>query len=564
MSRILVCDSFHPEGIAILSQVGEVDFRPGLSHDQLHTIINQYQALIIGSHYPLDHELLEDGFNLRAVGCLGQHLDTIDVTSARAMGIEIRNSPGSNAVAIAEHTLLQMLLLARNLNRGLAGKTLGIIGFGLIGRQVAQRALAFGMRVIANQPRLTPELALDEGVGDTDLVDLLHEADFVTLHVPFKAETKALIGQAELAQMRTGSCLINTGHTDLVDDKALLAALNSGQIAGAALPAFPAGNPPAQTASLLVRQHPNVLVAPHVTTILGDRQRDMAVTLARQIADILRVKRPSESLSLEVVPTNQVLPHEQIDDKRVARLMNSLESEGRLVNPPVVTFWHGKYVVLDGATRSTAMKRLGYPYMIVQVVDAKRDNYELHTWYHVISASRPGTELFAHLQTIPGLTLRPLPAEQIQTAFNQPEALCYFLDSDGQATLAMAAAGQDRLQVMNDLVASYTAWGNVERTLLTDLPRLRSQFPQMVAIAIFPQFSPETVFTVASEGQLLPAGLTRFVIPGRILRLNANLSDLKRDEPLAIKRAWFNQFLEEKLARSRLRYYQEPVILLDD
>lgn len=564
MSRILICDSFHPEGVAILSQIGEVELRPGLTHDQLQAIINQYQALIIDSQYRLSHDLLEDGFNLRAIGCMGQHLDTIDVSTAKAMGIEVRNSPSSNAVAIAEHTLLQMLSLARNLSRGLAGKTLGIIGFGLIGRQVAQRALAFGMRVIANQPRLTPELALDEGVADTDLVDLLHEADFVTLHVPFKAETKTLISQAELAQMKPGACLINTGHTDLVDDKALLEALHSGRIAGAALPAFPTGNLPTPTASLQVRQHPNVLVAPHVTTILGDRQRDMAVTLARQIADILRVKRPSESLSLEVVPTNQVVPHEQIDDKRVARLMNSLESEGRLVNPPVVTFWHGKYVVLDGATRSTAMQRLGYPHMIVQVVDARRDKYELHTWYHVISASRPGSELFTHLQTIPGLTLRPLPAEQIQTAFSYPETLCYFLDSDGQAVLAMATAGQDRLQIMNDLVASYTAWGNVERTLLTDLARLRSQFPQMVAVAIFPQFTPETVFTVASEGQLLPAGLTRFVIPGRILRLNANLSDLKRDEPLAVKRAWFNQFLEEKLARSRLRYYQEPVILLDD
>jgi hypothetical protein len=143
------------------------------------------------------------------------------------------------------------------------------------------------------------------------------------------------------------------------------------------------------------------------------------------------------------------------------------------------------------------------------------------------------------------------------------------LDREGNATLALAQSEDDeptgeRLAIMNQLVAAYTAWGTVERTLLTDRARLLAQFPQMTAVAIFPQFEPETVFEVASRGEFLPAGLTRFLIPGRILRLNADLERLKRDEPLAEKRAWFNQFLADKLARSRLRYYQEPVILLDE
>jgi hypothetical protein len=99
---------------------------------------------------------------------------------------------------------------------------------------------------------------------------------------------------------------------------------------------------------------------------------------------------------------------------------------------------------------------------------------------------------------------------------------------------------------------------------VTDLPRLLAQFPHLQAVAVFPQFKPEEVFDAASGGEFLPAGLTRFVIPGRILRLNADLRRLKADEPLSAKRAWFNQFLAEKLARSRLRYYQEPVILLDE
>jgi hypothetical protein len=193
-----------------------------------------------------------------------------------------------------------------------------------------------------------------------------------------------------------------------------------------------------------------------------------------------------------------------------------------------------------------------------------REGFELHTWYHAISSSQPFSDLYNHLQSIKGLVLSPLSDDQLRTAFRQPEALCYFLDRDSQATLAQVASGADRLAVMNALVSRYTNWGSVERTLLTDLPRLLGQFPEMTAVAIFPQFEPETVFEVASRGDLLPAGLTRFVIPGRILRLNADLERLKKEEPLPAKRAWFNDFLEEKLARSRMRYYQEPVILLDE
>jgi len=160
--------------------------------------------------------------------------------------------------------------------------------------------------------------------------------------------------------------------------------------------------------------------------------------------------------------------------------------------------------------------------------------------------------------------LRPLAPENARQALEQPQALCYFLTRDGELLLAELAEGAPRLAVMNALVDTYNAWGNVERTLLTDTERLLAQFPHLVAVAIFPQFAPAEVFDAAAEGDLLPAGLTRFVIPGRILRLNADLERLKCDEPPAEKRAWFNEFLGGKLSRSRLRYYQEPVVLLDE
>ncbi len=568
--RVLICDSMHPDGIQILQEAADVDVLPDLSPKELQQVIGQYNALVVGPQRRVSHDVVEEGLNLRVIGCTGPRLDNIDVTTARANGIEVRYSPSTSAVTIAEHTLTLMLRLVSRPELGsdgrLAGKTLGIIGFGRTGRQVARRAKAFDMTVIVNQPRLTPELALDEGVlAPADLFDLLSAADFVTLHVPFRAETDTLIGARELAQMRQRAFLINTGHTDLVDDAALLQALDAGRIAGAALPEYPAAiGRPGHEASYAVRRHPRVIVAPHVTAIIGDRSQEAAVHLARQVVELLRTKRPSETLALEVVPITQVTPHEQIDEKRVARLMKRLENESRLINPPLVTKWQEKYVVLDGATRFTALQRLGYQYIIVQVVDAHRDDFELHTWYHVVSCQRPIDELITLLRGIGGIDVEPITAEELQGVFRDPGALCYIVDRERNAILVRGKAGQDNIALMGQVVDAYSGWGLVERTLITDLDRLKGQFPEMQAAAIFPQFRPELVFESASQGKMLPAGLTRFVIPGRILRLNADLHRLRLDEPLVAKRAWFNQFLAEKLARSRLRYYQEPVILLDE
>lgn len=563
--QILVCEDIDEAALDILRQTADLTIAPQLNQETFLQEIGEYEAIIVGPQRQITDQMIEYGFNLRAIGNLSSHLDNIDVSTARDVGIEVRNAPDNSAVAIAEHTLTRLLLLANQFGDGrLAGKTLGLIGFGNIGKQVAKRARAFDMRIIVNQPRLTPELALSVGAEVADLANLLPQADFVSLHVPFKAETNAFIGPKNLGKMKKTACLINTGHTDLLNEAALLDALENGRIAGAALSTLPAEVSGDTAVADQVRRHPRVIVSPHVTTILGQQQKDIAITVAKQIAEILRSKQANETLALELVPTEQVLPHEQIDDKRVARLMSRLEEDGRLVNPPVTTFWNGQYIVLDGATRSTAFKRLGYEYLIVQVAQPEREGFELHTWYHAISSPQPFADLYAQLKTIEGLILTPLPDNRVRAAFRQKDALCYFLDRDGQATLAEVASGADRLAVMNELVSRYTAWGSVERTLITDLPRLLGQFPEMTAVAIFPQFEPETVFEVASRGELLPAGLTRFVIPGRILRLNADLERLKKEESLPAKRGWFNQFLEEKLARSRMRYYQEPVILLDE
>lgn len=570
-SRILVSAHLEPEAMQLLRSAGEVTVIRDADEETLIAQIGGYHALIADPNQWINSHILKYGYNLKAIGSLDGQLDKIDVSSARALGIEICYAPDSRSVIIAEHTVSRLLALAKKFSDGrLSGKTLGIIGFGLVGRQVAQRAAAFDMRILVNQPRLTPELILDSGVEATDLVDLLRESDFISLHVPFSDETEAIIGPNELRLMKPSALLVNMGHTDLVDERALLSALDSNQLAGAALSALPTMITTPTAAALALRSHSKVIVEPHVSAVLDDQRRDSSMQVVRQVVAALAHHGTSETLDLEVVPIEQVVPHEYIDMKRVNRLMEQLEKDSRLVNPPITTYWKGRYIILDGATRYSSLQRLGYPYAIVQVVDKDQAGFELHTWYHAISAEGEAADglqfekLGERLTSIEGLILRDISADEAQGALQAPRSLCYFIDRSGRMTLAEAAAGASKLAVMNAIVNTYNEWGVVERTLLTDIDRLLAQFPRLVAVAVYPQFQPEDVFDAAAAGDLLPAGLTRFVIPGRILRLNADLVRLKSNEPLAEKRAWFDEFLAGKLSRSRLRVYQEPVVLLDE
>lgn len=563
--RVLVCTELEGEPLVTLQHAADVDVLPGLTQEALLEKIVHYHAVIVGRQVRLTSDVLKYGFKLRAVGCLCPHLDNIEVSTARALGLPVIHAPAGNAVAIAEHTMGLLLQLATRFGDGrLAGKTLGLIGFGPVGREVARRALAFDMRVIVNQPRLTAELALAIGVEAADFPELLSRADFVSVHVPYKAVTEPIIGAGELALMKADACLLNSGHTELIDNHAVGEALSSARLAGAAISLYPVDD----KGTLLpgarrLRRHSRVLVAPHVTTILSGGGEDEALEVTQKIADILRTHEATDTLSLELVPTEMVMPHEEIDDKRVRRLMDRLQQDGRLVNPPIAVAWEGRYIILDGATRYTAMKRLGLPALVLQVVQP-HDEFQLHTWYHAISSDHPLNRFLDEAQAIDGLELRPLAPAAIAGVFDQEDVICYFLDRQGRATAARLARGADRASVMRQLVFSYTVWGEVERTLHTSLTRLVGQFPRLSGLAVFPQLQPEAVFNAARQRSLLPAGLTRFVIPGRILRLNVDLARLRHDESLAAKRAWFNRYLQEKLACSRLRYYEEPVVLLDE
>jgi D-3-phosphoglycerate dehydrogenase len=301
--RILVSDSIASGGIERLRAAGQVDLDPRITADGLMTVIADYDGLIVRSRTKVTAELINAATRLRVVGRAGSGLDNVDVDSAARRGIAVVNSPMSVAVAVAEHTIGVMIALARfipqadaSLKRGewakndfmgieLCDKNLGVVGLGRIGGLVALRACAFGMRALAYDPYVTRERAHQFNAVLLDsLDDLLAQSDFVSVHTPLLPTTRGLIGRAELAKMKPNARLIFCARGGVVDESALLDALESKAIAGAALDVFenepPAGSP--------LIQHPRVVVTPHLGAMTEEAQARAAIEVAEQVVAILQ------------------------------------------------------------------------------------------------------------------------------------------------------------------------------------------------------------------------------------------------------------------------------------
>ncbi len=575
--KILIADKIAQVGLDMLGTNFEVDVKIGLSEDELSAIIGNYHAIVVRSATKITKRVIDAATNLKVIARAGAGLDNVDITAAKAHGIEVVNSPNANTRAVAEHTMGLILALARHLpeadyslkhgqwkksalmGTGLYGKTLGIIGFGKIGHEVAKRALAFGMHVLVNQRRRTPELDLEGDVRAVDLLDLLKQSDVVTIHVPFKPETMGMIGEKELAVIKKGAYLINTARGKIVDEHALLQALNGGRLAGAALDVF--AHEPALDSDLV--QHPLVIATPHIAASTSDAQNAAAITVAEKITDILMAPIAENPLFLRVLPLDKVFPHEKVDPARVARLIERLNTEKVLKNPPIVAEWEGSYVVLDGATRVSALKELGLRYVAAQVVPLEDGQLSAQTWNHVIQDIE-AQDLLALIKDLPEVNYVQVEEAYIQDSMLELGGLCYVLLSDHRAYVIKPAPGDSRLDALNRLVAAYIEAGSVARTMNASFNEALVEFPKMVGLIIFPTFTIEQILQISSVGKTVPAGITRMVIPGRVLRLNLDLERLGKDEPVSLKSAWLDQVVYDLIAAHKIRYYQEPVYLLDE
>ncbi|MXX79772.1 MAG: phosphoglycerate dehydrogenase [Chloroflexi bacterium] len=306
--RILVSETLSEEGLAILREAAELDARDAIERPELIAAIRSCHGLIVRSGTRVDRELIESAPLLRVIGRAGAGVDNIDLDAASERGIIVLNTAGGNTVSAAELAVGLLLSLSRHLaaanaslrsgewNRSafigaeLRGKTAGIIGLGLVGAAVARRLQAMEMRTIAFDPFVSEERARSVGTALAPLTELLAEADVVTLHSSASPDAPPLLGDAELSAIKPGALLVNTARGRLIDESALLDALDSGRLAGAALDVFAAE--PAHENPLV--QHPLVLATPHLGASTQEAQERVAVEIATETLKVLS-GRPSQA-----------------------------------------------------------------------------------------------------------------------------------------------------------------------------------------------------------------------------------------------------------------------------
>lgn len=574
--KVIICDPVADIGIDMLREHCQVDIRPGLSEDDLAAAIPAYAAAVVRSATKFPARIIDAAANLKVIGRAGAGLDTIDVARATEKGIAVVNSPNANSVAVAEHTFALMFALVRHLPRanaglkenlwekkqlmgtGLAGKTLGLVGFGRIARQVASRAQAFGMHVQVSQRRATPERNAELGVETVDLNTLFATSDFISLHIPGTPENRNIVGSELISQMKPTAYIINTARGAVLDEAALLEALDSGGIAGAALDVFK--KEPAVDNPLVA--HENVIVSPHIAASTDDAQQSAAITIAEQVLDILVDTPPENPLNLAVVPLDKVLPHERIDPRRVENLIKKFDASEVFTNPPIVVRSGENYVVLDGATRVSAFKQLGYPHIIVQILK-ETDNYTLDTWFHAIRKIDTRT-LIDLLTDIPEISIAQSDLETVQAGMVEHGGLCYIQTADKAIHHIQPRAGVNHLDALNRLTTAYIDASHVTRTLHKDVDTLLAEFPDLTGVVVFPVFTLDQVLQIADAGNAMPAGITRSIIPGRVMRLNADFEFLTSRRELTEKNTWLYDLVMQRLASDSVRYYAEPIYLLDE
>ncbi|MDH3300546.1 MAG: phosphoglycerate dehydrogenase [Acidimicrobiia bacterium] len=337
--RVLVSDKLGQDGLTVLEQAEDitVDVNTGLSEDELCDIIGDYDALIVRSGTQVTAKVMDRGARLKVVGRAGVGIDNVAVDEATRHGILVMNTPEANTTATAEHAMALLMATARNVvaahnslaagrwerssftGTELGGKTLGVVGFGRVGRAVAVRAQAFGMSILAYDPFVSERVAKTARVELVDLEELLSASDFVTLHTSLTDETRNLINRERLALMKPTATIINAARGGLVDPGAVAEALDADRLRAIALDVF-ATEPPEADHPLV--NHPKVVHTPHLGASTTEAQRSVAIEIAEQVIDALRGTRITNCVNLAFAPG--------LDFERVNAFITLASKMGRL------------------------------------------------------------------------------------------------------------------------------------------------------------------------------------------------------------------------------------------
>lgn len=317
--RVLVSDKLAEAGLRVLREAPgvELEFRPGMSEDELCSVIGEYDGLIIRSATRVTPRVIEEAHRLRVVGRAGIGVDNVDIPAASRRGIVVMNTPTGNSVTTAEHALALLASLARNIpqavasmrggnwektkfqGREIAYKTLGIIGLGNIGRIVADRAQGLKMKVVGVDPVMSSDRAAELGIELVELDDLLARADFITIHAPLTPETKNLFSDAAFEKMKKDALLVNAARGGIVDEEALVRAITGGKIAGAALDVF--GTEPIDPKHPLLGLD-RVLCTPHLGASTAEAQERVAVEIAEQAIAYLQLGIVKNAVNVPALP----------------------------------------------------------------------------------------------------------------------------------------------------------------------------------------------------------------------------------------------------------------------
>ncbi|KAJ5755701.1 hypothetical protein N7533_005244 [Penicillium manginii] len=340
LPKVLVPEKLSPDGLALLRSSLDVDERKGLTPEELLEIIPNYEALLVRSETKVTATVLQAARNLKVVARAGVGVDNVDVEEATKLGIVVCNSPSGNIGAAAEHTIALLMAMARKIPEGCAslkhgkwerskfvgvevkGKVLGIVGLGKVGLTVARLAKGLGMNVHALDPYASPAVAASASVTlISSLSELLPSVDFLTIHTPLIASTRGMISDTELALMKPGSRILNVARGGTIDETALLAALESGHLGGAAIDVFTSEPPVSDSTASKLIAHPRAVVTPHLGASTVEAQENVSVDVCQQVLEILAGSLPRSAVNAPII-----LPEEYKKLQPFVRLVEKLGS----------------------------------------------------------------------------------------------------------------------------------------------------------------------------------------------------------------------------------------------
>ncbi|MDD3574645.1 MAG: phosphoglycerate dehydrogenase [Methanospirillum sp.] len=361
---ILVSDELAEEGIEILREHAMVDVNTGLSEDELVATIENYDALLVRSGTQVTERVIEAGKKLQFIGRAGAGVDNIDMNAATRHGVIVANAPEGNTLAATEHTMAMMQSLCRNIPQANASmqagewkrskfmgvelndKTLGIVGLGRIGREVAKRASSFNMHIIGYDPFISPDKAAEMGIESMSLDELFTKADIITVHTPLIKETRHIINEKTIATMKDGVRIVNCARGGIIDEAALAKEVKSGKIAGAAIDVFEE-EPPKNCPLIGI---PNIIVTPHLGASTVEAQKNVSISIAKQCLEVLGGRDAKYVVNAPIIPSEQ---HETIEPyatlgERMGRLMIQI-IEGRIQKLEII--YGGKLATLGQSAK---------------------------------------------------------------------------------------------------------------------------------------------------------------------------------------------------------------------